>query len=682
VYINYSTKYLFIKQNYSKISLYFVITIIFIINIYGCANIQAPDGGPRDTIPPNIIDISPPNFQNNFTFDKYPEIIITFDKYMDKGKVIENIFVSPDTKLKYNWSGKKLEISFLDTLLPQTTYTLNLGAEYTDFLGNKPQESFTYVFSTGEKIDKGIIKGQVVDKSINKTDKTSSNLYVFAYKIDDIANNDNDKNNNNNKLKIINQLDEINDKKVDDKKDKKADSIFIKPNYQTQVGKDGNFSFNGLKAGKYIITAIDDKYKDKKFDLGIDRIGLSNNIIEINDSLQFTTNIKLGNIIDITPPILNSSEFISKNRISINFSENIDPSNFSKYSVLITDSAMNVVYLPLSVLPNNQKPNKIDVIFSQNLDTNKIWKVLILNTNNFDKYLELAQKANLQKEFINDRIIIRDTSSNNFNDSINYSLFKPENKTNEEFQLPTIMISNGIVQGSSDFELKDSSEIKDLNFSFILKSNYSLSDSIEKFINFTQNNKIIKLVSEKKAANIYYFYTENKLELNNKYQISYNSKNLLGQENLILTDIKIKDTTININFSTPKTNKLSFLSGKFIRNEILDSNVTEPKETEPKENNDLLNQNINYILKFTNETSNKEYITFVKNYGDFKVENLESGTYSIEIIEDKNNNNIFDGGYFDIYGNIIFSEKFLIYKDKVKIKQNWDMEDYIIKVEL
>lgn len=673
MYINYSIKYLFIKQNYSKISLYFVITIIFITNIYGCANIQAPDGGPRDTIPPNIIDISPPNFQNNFTFDKYPEIIITFDKYMDKGKVIENIFVSPDTKLKYNWSGKKLEISFLDTLLPQTTYTLNLGAEYTDFLGNKPQESFTYVFSTGEKIDKGIIKGQVVDKSINKTDKTSSNLYVFAYKIDDIANNDND----NNKLKIINQLDEINDKKVDDKKDKKADSIFIKPNYQTQVGKDGNFSFNGLKAGKYIITAIDDKYKDKKFDLGIDRIGLSNNIIEINDSLQFTTNIKLGNIIDITPPILNSSEFISKNRISINFSENIDPSNFSKYSVLITDSAMNVVYLPLSVLPNNQKPNKIDVIFSQNLDTNKIWKVLILNTNNFDKYLELAQKANLQKEFINDRIIIRDTSSNNFNDSINYSLFKPENKTNEEFQLPTIMISNGIVQGSSDFELKDSSEIKDLNFSFILKSNYSLSDSIEKFINFTQNNKIIKLVSEKKAANIYYFYTENKLELNNKYQISYNSKNLLSQENLILTDIKIKDTTININFSTPKTNKLSFLSGKFIRNEILDTNVTEPKE-----NNDLLNQNINYILKFTNETSNKEYITFVKNYGDFKVENLESGTYSIEIIEDKNNNNIFDGGYFDIYGNIIFSEKFLIYKDKVKIKQNWDMEDYIIKVEL
>lgn len=673
MYINFFKKYLLIKQNYTKISLDFFIIIIFILNVFGCANIQAPNGGPRDTIPPSISDVSPPNFQNNFSLDKYSEITISFDKYMDKGKVVENIFISPDTKLKFNWSGKKLEIRLIDTLLPQTTYTLNLGTEYTDFLGNKPQESFTYVFSTGEKIDKGIIKGQVFDKSMNKNDKNTSNLYVFAYKINDNLNDTNNK-----KLNIINQLDKIIDKNNVNKKES-SDSIFIKPDYQTQVGKDGNFTFNGLKAGKYIITAIDDKYKDRKFDLGIDRIGLSNDIIEISDSVQFTTNIKLGNIIDITPPILNSSELISKNRISINFSEGIYSQNMSKYSILITDSTMDMIFFPMYLIPNLQKANKIDVIFSKNLDTSKIWKTIILNTKNLDQFFELTKKTNIQKELINEKIIIRDTSSNLFNDSINYTLFKPENKINEEFQVPTIIISNGDEQSSSNFELKDSSEIKDLNFSFILKSNYSLSDSISNFINFTQNDKNeksdkknLKLIVEKKAENILYFYTEKKLELNSKYTISYDSKNLLKEENLILNDIKIKDTTITINFNTPKTNKLSFLSGKFVRNKV--QNIIEKE--------DLSNLNVNYILTFTNETSNKEYFTYVKNNGNFKIENLESGNYSIEIIEDKNNNNIYDGGYFDVYGNLIFSEKFVIYKDKVKIKQNWDMEDFILKLDL
>ena len=70
-----------------------VAAILFGLN--SCANIQAPSGGPRDSTAPKIIEFAPYNYSTNFNSIKQDKNInITFDKYIDKGQVIEGIFIS------------------------------------------------------------------------------------------------------------------------------------------------------------------------------------------------------------------------------------------------------------------------------------------------------------------------------------------------------------------------------------------------------------------------------------------------------------------------------------------------------------------------------------------------------------------------------------------------------------
>ena len=129
-----------------------------------CANTtQAPTGGKKDTIPPLIIDIKPLPGAVNVPLEG-ANFVFTFNEYVTI-KTPANIFLSPPQQRqpKSRLRGKNLIVSFEEPLRPNTTYTLSFTDAIADANEGNMFPGYTYVFSTGTRIDSMMVTGTVVD---------------------------------------------------------------------------------------------------------------------------------------------------------------------------------------------------------------------------------------------------------------------------------------------------------------------------------------------------------------------------------------------------------------------------------------------------------------------------------------------------------------------------------------
>jgi len=129
-----------------------------------CANTtQAPSGGKRDTIPPLIIDIKPLPGAVRVPTDG-ATFVFTFNEYFTI-KTAANIFLSPPQQRppKSRVRGHDLIVTFEEPLEPNTTYTLSFTDAIADANEGNMFPGYTYVFSTGERIDSMMVTGTVRD---------------------------------------------------------------------------------------------------------------------------------------------------------------------------------------------------------------------------------------------------------------------------------------------------------------------------------------------------------------------------------------------------------------------------------------------------------------------------------------------------------------------------------------
>ena len=129
-----------------------------------CANTtQAPTGGKKDTIPPLIIDIKPLPGAVNVPLEG-ANFVFTFNEYVTI-KTPANIFLSPPQQRqpKSRLRGKNLIVSFEEPLQPNTTYTLSFIDAIADANEGNMFPGYTYVFSTGTRIDSMMVTGTVLD---------------------------------------------------------------------------------------------------------------------------------------------------------------------------------------------------------------------------------------------------------------------------------------------------------------------------------------------------------------------------------------------------------------------------------------------------------------------------------------------------------------------------------------
>jgi hypothetical protein len=192
----------------------------------GCANIVPPMGGPRDSLPPKLESVNPRDSARNFTGKK---IVLEFNEFVQIDNIQENLLVSPVPKVNPIIDSKlrTVTVTIKDTLQPNTTYTIDFGNAIKDINEGNVLKNFTYLFSTGNRLDSLSLTGKVI---IAETGKTDSTLIVMLHRNAD-------------------------------------DSAVIKekPRYVARVDNNGNYTFKNLPADSFSLYALKDEGGQRRY---------------------------------------------------------------------------------------------------------------------------------------------------------------------------------------------------------------------------------------------------------------------------------------------------------------------------------------------------------------------------------------------------------------------------------
>ena len=126
-----------------------------------CASIGRPDGGPRDVEPPRYVSSNPPLGATGVTTQR---INIAFDENIQLDDPSNKIAISPAQKEmpQIISNGRHISILLKDSLLPNTTYTIDLADAVKDLNEGNILDGMAIDFSTGDYVDSLRISGMVL----------------------------------------------------------------------------------------------------------------------------------------------------------------------------------------------------------------------------------------------------------------------------------------------------------------------------------------------------------------------------------------------------------------------------------------------------------------------------------------------------------------------------------------
>jgi hypothetical protein len=277
---------------------------VILLFLVGCANQLPPGGGEVDSVPPEIISSYPENGTTNFN-DDYIEF--DFSEYVDKRSFKDALFISPaiDEQLEISWSGASVEIGFPNGLKDSLTYVVTIGTDVVDVNNkNRMLNAYSFSFATGEKIDKRSISGSVYGKDVEGT-------LIFAYKYADDT----------------------------------TKYLAKKPDYLSQIGKDGTYKLNGLAESVYRVFAVKDEFRDLLYQADQDWIGIPGKEISLTktDSSFSGLNFFMMKVDTIKPRLL-GTVMTDSNHLVITLSEECDSASYLANNFQIVDSTLNQIY--------------------------------------------------------------------------------------------------------------------------------------------------------------------------------------------------------------------------------------------------------------------------------------------------------------------------------------------------
>jgi hypothetical protein len=249
--------------------------------LQSCASPTGVTGGPRDTIPPTLLQSYPSNNTVNFNST---EITLTFDERIKADQLKSKLLITPLTEndFKFKINKEILTISFNNRFTDSTTYILNFADAVQDITESNPAINLRIAFSTGTYIDSAKISGNVKDLLENKAKEGN---IVSLYKLD-------------------------------------TNTVFKnKPFYFTYTDKKGNYKLENLKPDKYRIYSFKDENKNLLLESATEEFGF------LADTLQLTRKLDSINIKTIkidAAPLKTIRSGISGNYFEIRYSKPIN----------------------------------------------------------------------------------------------------------------------------------------------------------------------------------------------------------------------------------------------------------------------------------------------------------------------------------------------------------------------
>lgn len=174
---------------------------------------------------------------------KRKKVTIEFDEFIKLEKAAEKVVVSPPQleQPEIKASGRKVVVGLVDSLRPNTTYTIDFADAIVDNNEGNPLGNYAFTFSTGTTIDTMEVSGTVLSASDLEPVK---NIQVGLHS--DLS-----------------------------------DSAFMKKPFDrvSRTDSRGHFSIRGIAPGKYRIYALMDGNQNYLFDSKTEMIAFSDSII-------------------------------------------------------------------------------------------------------------------------------------------------------------------------------------------------------------------------------------------------------------------------------------------------------------------------------------------------------------------------------------------------------------------
>ena len=139
-----------------------ILAVVLLATLCRCARQAAPQGGPRDSLPPKVVTMTPAFGTTHF---KDKRILIEFDEYVQLEDQQKEFFTSPfmEQKPVLSIRGRSVQIDLKEDLDSNRTYALDFGSSVVDNNEGNPYVGLRYVFSTGGEIDSLLMSGYTVD---------------------------------------------------------------------------------------------------------------------------------------------------------------------------------------------------------------------------------------------------------------------------------------------------------------------------------------------------------------------------------------------------------------------------------------------------------------------------------------------------------------------------------------
>lgn len=223
-----------------KLPLLIIAVLAWIVIISSCANQGMPTGGPRDSIPPMLVETSPAYKALNYKGDN---VSFTFNEYIISSGVSEALVISPPLEKRptIRTKGKSLVIQFNEELKDSATYSLDFKNSIVDNNEKNPYENMRFAFSTGDIFDSLRVAGRVMNSFNLEPFETS--LVILHENLHDSA-------------------------------------IYkVRPSYIAKTDEAGLFMIDNIAPGTYNIFSIIDANNDLMYNEGSEEIAFHDTLI-------------------------------------------------------------------------------------------------------------------------------------------------------------------------------------------------------------------------------------------------------------------------------------------------------------------------------------------------------------------------------------------------------------------
>lgn len=599
---------------------YIVLTILIAALLYSCASIGRPTGGNKDIDPPVFTGSNP---APNSTNVKNQSIVLHFNEYIVLKDQSTKVVVSPAQKENpsIRANGKRINIELRDTLIPNTTYSIDFSDAIQDNNENNPLQGFSFAFATGDTIDTLQISGIVLNARDLEPQKE---FFVGVHSCLD-------------------------------------DSAFSKLPLEriARTNELGQFTIRNIKPGRYHIFALNDADRNYKFARSEDLAFLDEIIVPSVTEIETMDTVFTSQMVTDTIYKATHSLFLPNDILLSSFNEDYK-SLYLVNNERTSDRRFNVLFSA----PSDSLPT-LEVLKPEGFDNSKKWYILDNSQHNDTLNYWITDTMLIKSDSIRVNMRYLHTDTNDMrtftNDTIYFNLKKMKKKGNKKVEkkkeeegkdsldsIPQIQLlkfaaaSSGTIDVYAPFRFRSEEPIDSINPAMIhLK---------QKIDTIWEDRGIVELKRDS-ASSILNYKVEYDWEPGGTYGITIDSLAITGIYGLY-------NGTISQEF---KVKELEEYSNLFFKVNVTDSAFVE-----------LLDK------------SDKVVRTAPVENGMADLFNINPGEYYARLVLDANGNGKWDTGNYSQHlqpEEVYYFSKKLNLKQNWDIEETWDIYELPIDVQ-